>query len=141
MTTPVFPIQPVAEDGTGVLRFVKNELVSALLDHGQATGFGLNDLAKKFNKPEHAPHWQQLAQLIGYSMNGYGELDAHNMRALRRAVRRLVQAEVANTWKGGGDPADIPLVERELKAARKHYETVLKRIETGEIWWERKKGT
>jgi hypothetical protein len=57
-----------------VLRFKKNALVCALLDHGQATGLGLNELACKFYTPEHADDWQQLAQLIGYSLSGYGEL-------------------------------------------------------------------
>jgi hypothetical protein len=35
---------------------------------------GLNELACKFYTPEHADDWQQLAQLIGYSLSGYGEL-------------------------------------------------------------------
>lgn len=68
------PIQPLAKDEKGVLRFKENTLVRALLDHGQATGFGLNELACKFCTPEHADDWQQLAQLIGYSLSGYGEL-------------------------------------------------------------------
>ena len=57
-----------------MLRFKENSLVRALLDHGQATGLGLNELARKFYAPEHADDWQQLAQLIGYSLSGYGEL-------------------------------------------------------------------
>ena len=68
------PIQPLAKDEQGVLRFKANVLINALLDHGQATGFGLNELARKFYTPEHADDWQQLAQLIGYSLSGYGEL-------------------------------------------------------------------
>lgn len=68
------PIQPLAKDATGVLRFKENALVRALLDHGRATGFGLNELARKFRTSEHADDWQQLAQLIGYSLSGYGEL-------------------------------------------------------------------
>ena len=68
------PIQPLAKDAQGVLRFKENSLVRALLDHGQATGLGLNELARKFYAPEHADDWQQLAQLIGYSLSGYGEL-------------------------------------------------------------------
>ena len=68
------PIQPLAKDTKGVLRFKENTLVRALLDHGQATGLGLNDLACMFSTPEYADDWQQLAQLIGYSLSGYGEL-------------------------------------------------------------------
>lgn len=68
------PIQSLTKGEQGVLRFKENKLVCALLDHGQATGFGLNELACKFFTTEHADDWQQLAQLIGYSLSGYGEL-------------------------------------------------------------------
>lgn len=37
------PIQPLAVDEQGVLRFQSNRLVSALLDHGQETGLGLRE--------------------------------------------------------------------------------------------------
>lgn len=72
------PIQPLEKDAQGVLRFKENILIRALLDHGRATGLGLNELALKFNKPEHVDDWQQLAQLIGYSLSGYGELSYVN---------------------------------------------------------------
>lgn len=68
------PIQPLAKDEQGVLRSKANALVNALLEHGQATGLGLNELACKYPGAEHADDWQQLAQLIGYSLSGYGEL-------------------------------------------------------------------
>ena len=38
---------------------------------------------------------------------------------LMRAVRRYVHAYNCDSWKGGGDPADIPAIERELRNARK----------------------
>ena len=57
------PIQPLAKDTKGVLRFKENTLVRALLDHGQATGLGLNDLACMKSTPEYADDWQQLAQI------------------------------------------------------------------------------
>ena len=68
------PIQPLELDDQGVLRFKSNKLVDALLDHGQATGLGLNELRFKYHGPEYADDWQQLSQLIGYSLSGYGEL-------------------------------------------------------------------
>lgn len=68
------PIQPFMKDSQGVIRFKKNELVNALLEHGQSNGLGLNELACKYTVAEHADDWQQLAQLIGYSLRGYGEL-------------------------------------------------------------------
>ena len=34
------------------------------------------------------------------------------------AVERLVNAEIADSWSGGGDPNDVPAVELELAQAR-----------------------
>lgn len=66
------PIQPLQEDARGVLRFRENKLVRALLDHGTKTGLGLNELARLADIPPEDR--MQLAQLIGYSLSGYGEL-------------------------------------------------------------------
>lgn len=38
--------------------------------------------------------------------------------ALRYAVQQLVRAEVADSWKGGGRPEDVPVIEEELRRAR-----------------------
>lgn len=40
-------------------------------------------------------------------------------RRLRRAVRELVRAAVDNSWKGSGDPDDIPLIEAEYERAQR----------------------
>ena len=34
---------------------------------------------------------------------------------LELAVRRLVRATLADSWSGGGDPRDIPDIERALE--------------------------
>lgn len=39
-------------------------------------------------------------------------------QALKVAIRRLVLAEIANSWKGGGHPEDIPIIEEDLRVAR-----------------------
>ncbi len=62
------PIQPLAEDKSGVLRFKSNAIVEYLLENGR---IDLNALAMLAFAPEDR---QQFAQLIGYSLNGYGEL-------------------------------------------------------------------
>jgi hypothetical protein len=49
-------------------------------------------------------------------------------RNVEAAVRRLVKAEVADSWKGGGDPADVPEIEAELKSARRALRNLLERI-------------
>lgn len=89
------PIQPLAKDAKGVLRFKENALVSALLEHWRATGFGLNELALKFCTQEHADDWQQLAQLIGYSLSGYGELSyvSDDARCAAATMADEVQSE------------------------------------------------
>lgn len=62
------PIQPLAKDKQGVLRFKGNAIVQHLLDHG---GIDMNKLAVlDFSKDDRI----QFAQLIGYSLSGFGEL-------------------------------------------------------------------
>ena len=65
------PIQPIEDDGKGVLRFKKNKIVDYLLDNG---GIDLNKIAMlDFSKEDR----QQFAQLIGYSLSGYSELTSY----------------------------------------------------------------
>jgi hypothetical protein len=62
------PIQPLEDDGKGVLRFKKNKIVEFLLAQGPAD---LNKLAvMNFPRDDR----RQFAQLIGYSLGGFGEL-------------------------------------------------------------------
>lgn len=62
------PIQPLSEDKNGTLRFKSNKIVEFLLERG---GFDMNDLAcMEFSQEDR----EQFAQLIGYSLSGYGEL-------------------------------------------------------------------
>jgi len=64
-------MQPIIKDAHGVLRFKKNGLVDALYEHGVKTGLGLNELhCMDFTVEDR----QQFAQLIGYSVEGYGSL-------------------------------------------------------------------
>lgn len=63
------PIQPLAKDKYGALRFKKNTIVEYLCQNGSLK---LNDLAKLDIFPRE--DWVQLAQLIGYSLNGFGTL-------------------------------------------------------------------
>lgn len=60
------PIQKI-ESG----RFVPNKIVQHLLDWATERGMGMNELALMgFSKSDR----QQFAQLIGYSLSGYGSL-------------------------------------------------------------------
>ena len=64
-----FPIQPIVIDQHGVRRFRTNEIVRFLLDAGR---YDLNLLAlMPFSRADR----EQFAQLIGYSVSGFGDLD------------------------------------------------------------------
>jgi len=64
-------MQPIVEVN-GILRFKPNRVVRYLLDHG---GIDLNRLAFEFSGKEYNDERAQLAQLIGYSLSGFSELD------------------------------------------------------------------
>ncbi len=65
------PMQPIALDRAGVARFKQNKIVRDLLDFATARGFGLNEIAVR---DYHVEDQEQLAQLIGYSVSGFGDL-------------------------------------------------------------------
>ena len=62
------PIQPLEKDKHSTVRFKENAIVRHLLDNG---GIDLNALAMiDFTQEDR----EQFAQLIGYSLSGFGEL-------------------------------------------------------------------
>lgn len=78
--TKQLPMQPL-EKVNGILRFRKNRLVDFLLEQYKP---GLNKLATLGYSNE---EWQQFAQLIGYSVDGWGTLSYVGERAWKRAER------------------------------------------------------
>lgn len=74
------PTQPVADDGCDVLRFKPNAIVQHLLDHG---GIDMNALAAlDFSREDRV----QFAQLIGYSVSGFGGLSYVSRRDYEKAT-------------------------------------------------------
>ncbi len=62
------PPQPLGQDAQGTLRFKENKLVRYILEKG---GIDMNHLAcHPFPREDRV----QFAQLIGYSLGGFGEL-------------------------------------------------------------------
>ena len=102
------PIQPIVDDN-GILRFNPNEIVQYLLDNG---GIDLNDLARiPFDQNDRV----QFAQLIGYSLSGFGELSYVDDQSYEAAERM---------HESGYDEKDARIeyldgVIRELKRALK----------------------
>ncbi|MBA2687839.1 MAG: hypothetical protein H0U64_07045 [Gemmatimonadaceae bacterium] len=62
------PMQKIEWDGKGVIRFRGNPIVRWLLDNG---GKDLNDIGRQGFDVEDEEHF---AQLIGYSVSGFGDL-------------------------------------------------------------------
>lgn len=86
-------------------RFVKNEIVEWLLDNG---GLDLNDIACcPFSQEDR----EQFAQLIGYSVSGWGSLSYVSEETYIQAEKLM----------GGGDERDarIAALEEMLEEIRK----------------------
>lgn len=85
------PIQPLDLDDHGTLRFKANAIVQHLLNHG---GIDLNALAMmNFSKEDR----EQFAQLIGYSLCGFGELSYvsdETYDAARKSIDHRVRARM-----------------------------------------------
>lgn len=77
------PDQPLVKSSNGVIRFKKNAIVQFLLDAGP------NDMNTLARMPFSDEDRQQFAQLIGYSLCGYGELSYVSNAAYNRAEEQL----------------------------------------------------
>jgi hypothetical protein len=75
------PMQPIITDSDGTKRFLENKIVSYLLDNGK---IDMNALARI---PFPAEDRMQFAQLIGYSVTGYGELSYVSDASYKRAIK------------------------------------------------------
>lgn len=83
------PMQPIEMTPSGVVRFKKNAVVRYLLDEG---GITLNDLATRieFSREDR----EQFAQLLGYSVSGFGELSYASPETV--AAADLIAAQVVS---------------------------------------------
>lgn len=79
------PMQPT-HVVDGIKRFRCNALVLILLNHGRATGLCLNELSRLRPPESCADDWTQLAQLMGYSVDGFLELSYVDDEAAALAV-------------------------------------------------------
>ena len=83
------PIQPIQLDEHGTARFKENKIINHLFDTGK---IDLNALAvMDFPKEDR----QQLAQLMGYSVDGFADLSYSSKRILKIAdaeVQELIKS-------------------------------------------------
>lgn len=99
------PIQPIEPDKNGTMRFKENAIVNYLLDNGP---FDMNDLAiLDFSNDDR----EQFAQLIGYSVGGFGELSYVSDDTYGTACKIIDEGMTE-------EQAKIAHFEEELKALR-----------------------
>ena len=99
------PMQPLVSDQHGVVRFKRNAIVEHLLKHG---GIDLNAIARlPFDNRDR----EQFAQLIGYSVDGFGELGYARPDIVAAADRMAETGESA-------DAARIAVLQQEIDALR-----------------------
>ncbi|ELT7764224.1 hypothetical protein ACVGX7_08915 [Enterobacter hormaechei] len=110
------PMQPLAIDAHGTLRFKENPIVRKLLDYATEHGYGLNEIALDEFEAEDQ---MQLAKLIGYSLSGYGSLSYVTDESYDRAAAAAPQQEVTQALAKGmeryGD-AMQELAKKEVKS-------------------------
>ncbi len=78
-------MQPIHLASDGVVRFKANPLVVRLLEVCRQYEFGLNELRDRQPARVTGDDWQQLAQLIGYSVSGFGDLSYADPHAVQQA--------------------------------------------------------
>lgn len=96
MSAVKHPMQPLQIDKDGVVRFKPNKLVRFLLDWASPKGMSLNDLALiPFDDEDRS----QVAQLIGYSVSGWGDLSYSDHETVAEADRQAVELLAATNRK------------------------------------------
>lgn len=89
------PMQPLVVDSKGTVRFKKNQIVTDLLN--RITTATENHITKKVIEGEYSrDDYNQLMQLVGYSVSGYGDLDLIDPNVAARA------SEIAEGMRGDG---------------------------------------
>lgn len=69
-----------------VVRFKENRIVSWMLDQLRRANVNLNTIASTFDRTgKDKDDYQQLMQLIGYSVSGYGDLSCSDRNVLAAA--------------------------------------------------------
>lgn len=100
------PIQPLEKDFRGTIRFKSNAIVLHLLDNGP---FDMNSIScqKDFTQEDR----EQFAQLIGYSLSGFGELSYVRNETYETASQMAKEGQSENK-------ARISYLEETLGAVR-----------------------
>lgn len=97
---PVFPMQPLCWDNGGVLRFMENRIVRDLLDLATYEKImDLNTIAIDAAKGRYTKAEQrQFAQLIGYSVSGYGDLTQYVSTEQAKKADSIKRPSKSKVW-------------------------------------------
>jgi hypothetical protein len=95
------PMQPIVKTESGTVRFKTNEIVDYILTNG---GIDMNDIAyKSFTQEDR----MQFAQLIGYSVSGFGDLSYADPGVV--AIAERIAQDVYNDVKVEETSTEIEL--------------------------------
>jgi hypothetical protein len=109
------PIQPVVADDQGVLRFKANAIVEHLLEAGRRYGVDMNSIAAgRFSREDR----EQFAQLIGYSVSGFGDLSYASSDTFGVIDQLYNEDGTLKDEKVSQQEARIAYLEGELKEIR-----------------------
>lgn len=72
-----------------------------------------------------------IASLADVEHEGPDMITKQEADQLRKLIEEFRDTEVADSWKGGGDPADVPFIERELEVAKTNLEQFIHKLEHG----------
>lgn len=109
------PMQPLVRDPDGVIRFKRNAIVDHLLKHG---GIDLNAIARL---PFDDRDREQFAQLIGYSVSGFGDLRYARSDTVAAALHMVKTGENA-------DKARIATLQKEINDLREALREPMARL-------------
>lgn len=106
------PMQPIEKDNKGVLRFKSNAIIDYLWSKGL---IDLNAIATmNFNKEDR----QQLAQLLGYSLDGYSSLNYVTDQDYATAITMSEEPLSEDEEPLSEDKARIQVLENMLSSLR-----------------------
>lgn len=97
--TNAHPMQPIVVSENGRIRFKKNQIVDDLYELRKVHKLDLNEMACRNYSQEDR---NQFAQLIGYSVDGWGTLSYAIDVEKADAIAEAITAQCANTTKKEG---------------------------------------
>lgn len=84
---PKQPMQPIVLDEHGTARFQQNAIVRYLID--LTTNLGVCDMNTLGMKQYSSEDRAQFAQLIGYSVSGFGDMSYAPKKIVKKADRKV----------------------------------------------------